>query len=223
MFFAASATTKYKLASKLTASTEIVVKAGILQTENQEVSAGTMVTEGAANKELILGSSTVKLTATTPWTMQTGEGNLTIKAETSTIECTNASATFNSGNYKYNAVTFTGTKATINGGGEYTSLNFSLTGTEAEREIQVAKTTAITVASITKSAGTIKLASTEAGKAFKIIKTSGTLEIEKATIKDSTAEGGATFKDINGTDAGGNTGWTFETVVAGSNAMCMMC
>lgn len=220
VLFQGSATSKYKLTEKLTASTSVTLKAGIITTSNNEISVGSFFFESATAKELVLGSSVIKCSATgESWQAGTGVG-LTIKAETSTIELTNTEATFSAASLTYNILTFTGKVIKITGSGTFTTINFSLTGTESERSVEFTEAATITFTTITKSAGTQKWASNKAATAYKLKKASGTLSVEQVLLKDSTAEGGATFTDIKTgaetTNVSGNTGWTFETVSASS-------
>jgi hypothetical protein len=205
-------TTKYKLLDALTASTELSLKAGLLTTGNFNVTTPKWVFESATAKELILGSSTVKITGTgTVWDDRLAVP--TIKGETSTVEFTGTTVTFASVAAGFNAITFTGTTITMeNTSGEgwvCSTLNMSLTG--AEREVRWAAGGAYKVnTAITKTSGTQKWVSSTSGTAFKL---SGliTVSLEGLELKDSNATGLTAAKDINGTDLLGNTGWTFET------------
>lgn len=223
---AGTATSKIKLTEKLTASTGLTLKGGLLTTANQEISCGFFNFEAATTKELILGSSIIKCTGTgEAWAAGTGFG-LTIKAETSTIELTNESATFLGAGFTYNVVKFTGKIVTIRPGGcTIPTLELLLTGTEAEREVNFELGSVLTFTTMTKASGTIKFNSSSAGSAYKLKKASGTLTVKQVLLKDSTAEGGATFVDVKTasetTNISGNTGWTFEneapTTAAGSS------
>ncbi len=211
-------TTKVKLSEKLTASTEIVLKTGILNTAGFEVSCGLFKTEGATVKELILGASVFKCTnsnaAGVPW--QPGTEAFTLKAETSTIELTGKEANFEGRALAYNIVTFTGEAVAVDQSSTFASLRFNLTG--SARTVRWEQGTTQTVTSLTKSAGAQKWDSSEAGKAWKLSKASA-LTLEEVTLKDSSGEGaGIPFKIVNGTDVSGNntgTGWVFEAPATG--------
>lgn len=212
-----SGTTKYKLLDALTASTEISLKAGLLTTGNFEVVTAKWVFESATAKELILGSSTLKVTGT--GAVWSGAVEIPTKGETSTIEFTGETVIWQPTNTTgLNVATFTGKTITFEGAVTANTLNFNLTG--EGREVKWLNGGLFTInTSIAKSAGTQKWASTLGGSSFKLSKASGTVSLEGLEIKDSKAEGGATYKDINGADLGGNTGWTFETTGTQSASM----
>jgi hypothetical protein len=204
-----SGTTKYKLLDALTASTELSLKAGLLTTGNFNVTVPKIVFESATAKELILGSSTLKITGTgTVWSDNTFA--LGVKGETSTIECTGTTVTFASVNTGFNVITFTGKTITLEAATamKAVTINFSLTG--AEREVRFLSEGSYEATTFTKSSGIQKWVATTSGTAFKLRKASGNVSLEELELKDSKGEV-VTWTDLNGTDLGGNTGWTFET------------
>lgn len=208
---AAAATSKYKLLDKLTASTEIILRAGILLGEGQEISTGVIVSEGALAKEFAPGTATIKLSGTNPWKVWLE--STTLKVENLTIELTGTTVNLETGGKAVNVVTFTGNELKLVGSNTITTLNLNMTGASRKVVYEEGKTQTITT--ITKNSGEQKWESTVAGKAWKLIKTSGTLTVEQVLLKDSTAEGGATFIDVKTagetTDGGNNAGWTFIT------------
>jgi hypothetical protein len=195
---------KLTLKENLTVTGLFTHKAGTFTTNSHAVTLGSYEAESASAKELVLGSSLVKLTSG-GFNAPSSVG-LTITPETSKLEFT-AAATLQAGGHIFNVVTATGNNFAINGGGTFGALNLLLSGSERLCIFEDGTTT--TVTSLTKSAGPLTLRSAVPGNRWKI-KAAGTITLEEVSIKDSTAETG-TFKDINGTDLGGNTGWTFVT------------
>ncbi len=68
-----------------------------------------------------------------------------------------------------------------------------------------------TLSNFISTSGGAKLSSSSAGNAATISVASGRVDVFNMSIKDSTATGGATFIDLNGTSVSGNTGWSFGT------------
>lgn len=81
--------------------------AGSLNTGNYNVSLAQFSMTGALARTLTLGSSTVTLSASAPWTYS--GSNLTLNAGTSTINCSGPTATFTGGGLTYYNVGFTST------------------------------------------------------------------------------------------------------------------
>lgn len=86
-----------------------VLLAGSLDTANYNVSLGQLSTTGALARTLTLGSSTVTLSGAAPWTYS--GSNLTLNANTSTINCSAATSQFIGGGLTYYNVGFTSTAA----------------------------------------------------------------------------------------------------------------
>lgn len=215
---AAPSGSKFKLVEALTASTEIIFKGGVWKTEGFEVVTGQIITEGVTAREVFLGASTIKLTGKTGgWFVS----STTITAEGSTIQLTGTTgAEATNVNFKgegaiYNVVTITAEKVKIQGSATFATLNLNSSGVGVHTVIFAAGGV-YTVTTLAKSAGALTLESETAATPFKFKKASGTVTLESVSLKDSTAEGGAEFKDVNGTNVSGNTGWTFETSSTGS-------
>jgi hypothetical protein len=220
MVFGTEATVgKYQLADKCTCEGMIQVNAsGEFKTGNQEmVCAEFKESSVERGTTVAFGSSVVKITGKKGTVFETEGSKTTFKAETSTIEFTGtgteakkisvggSSFTLNNVTIAAEAVEFITVPAiatlTLNTAGFANATKF--------KEATITTVTALVTNG--KAASLVKMESTVAGKAWKLKVASGTVAVEYVSLKDSAAEGGATFQDINGKEETGNSGWTFET------------
>lgn len=129
----------------------------------------------------------------------------------------------------------TSTEKVFSGGGlSYHKLHNNTTGSGAVRlanfntfgtlEIDAGRTTLFdngttqTITTLNIGDGSI-LRSSSNGNTYTLSVPSGTVEVDDATIRDSIATGGATFRALHSVNEGNNTGWTFidaPTVVTSS-------
>ena len=130
------------------ASGALTVTSGSFDTGNQTISVGQFNCIGTVTRSLTLGSSTITLGGTTPWTaVSTG---LTFSAGTSTIACSSASSlTFAGGGLTYNNVSFTdttatGTTITISGNSSFNNITVASLTVTGIRILNVASSTGVT-------------------------------------------------------------------------------
>lgn len=201
--------------------------AGILDTQNFNVAMAAWSSTGTNLRTLSLGSSVITVGT---WDMGTGT-NMTLNAGTSTINVgTAGSHNFNGGSKTYNIVTFSQDLAS----------NTVIGGSNTFSQLSIVKTSAgLSTNSTTFTVGTTQTATTfillgvnghlavinssSSGFHGTISVASGTVNADYASIKDSTATGGATFNaGANSTDAGGNVGWIFGAPSITYNKFQMM-
>lgn len=110
---------------------------GTLDTANYNVTLNQLITSGATAKSIILGSSSVACSASTPidFTITTG---LTFNAGTSTITCSSSSSAFNGGGQTFYNVTFSSSSngtTTINGSNTFNNLTQTSRSASGIRQI----------------------------------------------------------------------------------------
>jgi hypothetical protein len=207
--FAGTATSKHKLGEAITASTELAIKAGIFKSEGFNLTLGKFVWESATAKEIVLGTSVVKMSSSEPFIA--GSTPPTLSIASSLWEFTATESTFSGSGLSGNqSLKFTGKKVIFNETCQITNVELLLTG--SGRTVELSSAASITVkvlGTITKSTGTILLKRIGAGSVH-IEKTSGTVELARLEVENITAEGGATFKLVNAINLGGNSGFTWE-------------
>lgn len=117
-----------------------------------------------------------------------------------------SSKTFNGGGFQYTELwNDTGGTGVVNVNGSNTITTLK---SAANRDFVFEAGTTQTVTNVEIGEGN-QLYSSISGNTWTISDTTGTNTVENATIKDSVATGGATWKNISGTDDGNNTGWVF--------------
>lgn len=195
---------------------------GGFDSNNYNITVSGVSFSASTTRTITLGTSTLTLTGTgTIFNIGTTAG-LTYSGASATIIFTDTSAS---------SKTFsTGTGAAIHGnfialpGGAgaivFNSNNktFNSINITGAKTVTFAASTVYTVASpnFSGSAGNIvTLQSSSAGTPFTLSTPSGYVRATYASIKDSTATGGAYFEAVNSTDVSGNTGWNFTTASAG--------
>ncbi len=210
------------LADALTVAGRLFISKGTFNTNGKAVSAAYFVGSGSNARVLTLGASTLTFTSSTSnvaWDMTTTT-LLTFNANTSTIVCSDAGLTFAGGGLTYNDVSLTGTGiATITGANTFATLTRS-NAVAVTLKLPSSTTQTVTSLVINGTAGNlVSLTASTAGTAATISKTSGTVTADFASIKDSTATGGALFRATNSTNVSGNTGWTFTSASQGSGSL----
>lgn len=200
---------------------EVRLAKGKLNLGEQTFTWGRFLREGEAAATLAKKGSTIQVTATSliAWNVASVV-NFTLEDDaTSTLKLaapSGASATeFRGGNgLSYGNVIIegagTGSVTFAVAGCSFNKLDLSAA---AGRVIKLAgeKTFTVKEAVATGSAGKlVTIESTTAGKAWILKCTSGTISWDYVSLKDSKAEGGATFyAGANSTNVSGNSGWTF--------------
>jgi len=210
------------LQDDVSTSATFTIFVGSFDSANKNITANTFNSSGTSVRSVTLGTSTVTITGTgTVWNVGTTT-NLTFSGASSTIIFTDASASsktfstgtgaaaygnfialpggagaivFNSNSKSFNSLSITGPKTvTFNAGTTYTVLSPNFSGS---------------------SGSVVTLQSSSAGSPFILSTPSGYVRATYASIKDSTATGGAYFEAVNSTNVSGNTGWNFVTASAG--------
>lgn len=193
----------------------ITVHAGSFNANNKNISVAGFASSNNLTRSVLMGSGTWTLTGTgTVWTTTTTT-NLTLTASTSTIIISDTSATgktFAGGGATFNNVTFSGDNITVSGSNRWGTLALNNAGLSTGLLLTSGTTQTISSMTNNGTAGSLtKLLSTSAGSAATISDPSGIVSLEYASIKDSTATGGATFYAGNySTNVSGNTGWIFK-------------
>ena len=199
-------------------SNQITHTNGTLDTNGVSVSCNNYRNTGTSTRELILGASTFTCTGASggPWEIASSTG-MTLNAGTSTIIFSNNSSnsrTFTGAGFTYNKLTIGGNTAT-------STLTFvnSNTFSEIDTTKTVAHTlsftsgttTTVTTWSITGGVGKIvSIRSSTAGSSATLAKAGGgTVTVNYADIRDSTASPTYTWYATNSTDSGNNSNWTF--------------
>jgi hypothetical protein len=173
---------------------------GVFNTNNQNINCIGMTRNGTQGLTVNLGSSVI--TNLGVWTF-TNLTNLTFDAGTSTIIMTGNSETFAGGGLTYHNVRFSGTPTTVTGANTFNTLT-----------VDSGKTCKLT-AGTTQTASALEwdganIQSSTAGAAATVSVASGTVVMRGGSLKDITAEGGATFIAIGVEDLGGNSGWNWS-------------
>jgi hypothetical protein len=207
----AGGTTKFVSAIN-NGSKNITVSGGTIDTNGQEVTCGKFGFATSTTGKL--GASKIICNGTgEAWSVVEGT---TIEAGTSTIELTDNTETakkFHGGGKTYSTVILAGQSTEMQGSNTFTNLRVNTRGSQAKvTKFEKSSTTTITGEFTTNAteAEKVKITSSLAGKAWKLkLGAAKTIELTAVELEDSTGEGGGTFRDINGRNLGGNTGWTF--------------
>lgn len=193
----------------------IALTNGTLDTNGKtvNVAGGTINISGTGTRTLTLGASTIS--GVRFWTATTTT-NLTFNANTSTIILASGTAakTFEGGGLTYNKLTIpeSGTSLTVTMNGSNTFSNFTINpGVGVTINFTAGTTQTVSPSGFICLGNNkrITLKSTSNGSAWTISIASGTTRITNASLQDSTATGGATFRAENTTDVSGNSGWSF--------------
>lgn len=191
------------------------IRSGTVDTNGQTVTCTSFLIEDATAKTITLGASTVNCTA---WNYS--GSNLTLTANTSTINVTGTGAFAGGGITTYNNVNLNGTAHTVSGSNTFANLARNGTATKTDSVTFTAGTTQTVTSTLT-------LAGDSTTNRLNVI--SGTLG-SPATLNAATvAASNADFMDITGSgagdwdisactggsgDCGGNTGITFTPSAA---------
>jgi hypothetical protein len=213
-----SAGSDWTLQSALTlgSNDNITLTAGSLDLAGYAVSCQSFILTGTSTRALTMGAAAVSCSNSGNAWNATNTTNLTFDAGTSNIIMTrNANAkTFVGGNLTYHHLSQGGSgPLTVDGSNTFADIQNPYKTTGATSIIFTAGTTT-TLSDLTASgeAGRVlTIESTVAASAATLSKASGTVTVSHCSIKDSTATGGATWVATSSTDAGGNTGWSFQS------------
>ena len=188
---------------------------GNFSTGDYNLTLQSFVSNGSRTLTVSLGSSNVTITGSgSAWSIQSAT---TINAGTSTISMTSASAkTFAGFSRTYYKLNQGGSGAlTVTGANAFNDI----TATTRPSTITLPSATTTTVSNFTLSgtAGNlVTLNSSTAGSAARLSKTSGTVTVSYLSIRDSTAQGGATWRapsNLGNVNVSNNTGWDFTAIV----------
>jgi hypothetical protein len=213
-----SAGSDWTLQSALTVggNDNVTLTAGSVNLAGYAVTCQIFLLTGSSVRSLTMGAATVTCGAAgNAWNAGTTT-NLTFNAGTSNIIMSRSSAskTFIGGGLTYNILSQGGSGTLIvTGSNTFADIQnpYKTTGATV---INFTSGTTQTVSAFTASgeAGRVlTIESTVGGSAATLSKASGTVTVAHCTIKDLTATGGATWVATSSTDAGGNTGWTFQS------------
>lgn len=188
------------------------LSAGTLDTNGKAVSChgtdGQFFISGSTTRSLTLGTSTITVSQT-GW-VATTTTNLTFSGASSTIICNGSNQTFAGGGLTYGTVRLTGTgTAIVTGANTFSILERSNAAAVTLRLPSSTTQTVTTLRMNGRSGFPVSLTASTAGTAATISVAAGTVTAENASIKDSTATGGASFVAVNSVSVSGNTGWTF--------------
>lgn len=194
----------WTLGDNLTTTNLLYFASGTLDTNGKTVACAGFYTSSTNTRVLTLGASTINCSAN--WNIN-NVTNLTINANTSTINMTGNSTQFIGGGKTYNNVTLSGSPVTVTGSNTFATLAFT-----AGKQVNLTSGTTQTHTALTAtgSAGNlITIHSTTPGSAATLSDAAGTNTCDFLSLKDITASGGAVFNPgDNSVDEGGNTGWT---------------
>jgi hypothetical protein len=186
----------------------LIVTKGELDTNGQSISVQTFRLEGTATRVVKLGASAIKVAK---W--ETTTTGLTFEAGTSTIEVSKtAGGTFQGGGLTYSTVVIVAENISVTGSSTFTTLTVNTAGKVSPTKFTQGTTQTITTLTTNASNGNpVYLASSEAGKEWKLSKAAGVVSLEFMNLQDSHVAGGATWTTLkHSTDNTGNAGWTFE-------------
>lgn len=154
------------------------------------------------------------------WNFGTTTG-LTLNMTGTTLNFTDTSATDKNFTTGANAGTYNVVIVAPGGAGKFilnsNSKSFAALNVFGPKTIQFAASTTYTIASPNfsgSSGSVVTIESSSAGTPATISTPSGYVRATYASIKDSTATGGAYFEAVNSTNVSGNTGWNFVTAAA---------
>ncbi len=206
---------------------------GTFNLNNNNLSAGLFSSSNSNTRTLTLGSGTVTLSGSgTVWNLGTTTG-LTFNANTSTIvisDTSSSSKTFTHGTSQaLNNISITsgGTGAiVINGSGNKTYNNFTVTGTSS-KTIQL--TNAVThtfngTISVSGASGNVvTITSTTGGSQTTMLKSTGIVSADYVSLQDVVGSGGATwYAGDNSTSVSNNLGWIFMSPTTSQKAASML-
>jgi hypothetical protein len=209
----------YRFMDKYSSTGELRVEKGTLETNGQEVVVGQFIVPGGVEAKVKLGASIIKVTGTSGVVWEV-KATASFEAGTSSVQVTGAgeeAKKFLGGNQTYNNVSIPSDNTLIEGSNTFLNLAIntsgkSVKGTSVKEGVTLTVTGSLTTNATT--AAKIKLKSSVAGKAWKLEVATGVVEVTGIELQDSTAEGGAEFRDVGGVNVSGNTGWKFGVWVA---------
>jgi len=216
-------TGKVTLTSDFQSLNGIYMNAGTFDANGYDVTILKLYTTGTNTRQIDMGSGMWTLTSTGTgdvWNVDANT-NLTINCETSTIVVSGGTSNnkyFYEKGYTYYNIEFTGMGILRFMGGGCTFNNFSV-GVEDtnNRGLTFNAGDTYTISGTwthIRAGGTLSMQSDSSGTAFTLSKASGLVKVVKASIKDSTGSGGATFSAVNSTNVSGNSGWVFSKLAS---------
>lgn len=191
------------LQDNLTTIVAIVLKRGTFNTNGKTVTCARFFSSYTSTRTLTLGASTINCGG--DWDITTST-NLTINANTSTIDMTADDAIFIGGVKTYNDVTFTGDNQRVQKQNTYNVLTFT-----AGKTIIVHNAQTFTTLTATGSSGNLISIQSSGGSASPINFTKsggGTVTLDYVDLTGIAASGGTFNPGDNSIDSGGNSGWT---------------
>jgi len=191
------------------------VSNGTFNANNYAVTTTTLNSNVNTVRTITMGNNTWTLTGTgTVWNFLVIT-NLTFTSTGSTIAITNATAaakTFTGGGLTYNNITFSGNNITVSDADTFANFAVNTAGLSIGLILTSSTTTTITgTFSTNGSSGNLaKLSASTAGTAATLSKASGSVSVDYMSIKDSTAQGGATWNaGYHSLLVSNDTGWIF--------------
>jgi hypothetical protein len=199
-------------------SSSINLYEGTLDFSGFAVTAGIIrLASATTDRSLLMGASTVTVTATaSPWQAEPPTG-LTLNAGTSTINLTLATAkTFIGGGLTYYNINQAGAgELTINGSNTFNNITTSVL--PATVRFTAGSTQTVSNFGLSGTSGNlVTINSSTLSSQFTLSKVSGVVNAQYLNIQDSNATGGATWNASFSTDNGNNTGWNISAGAATS-------
>jgi hypothetical protein len=186
---------------------------GIFDTKGYNITAGALTSSNTFVREVKLGASTVTLVGGAPLAFTTLT-NLTFDAGTSSIVCSNTSASFSGGNQTFYDVSFTSTGVNthnITGANTFNSLSITAPASAGLRQVTFSDNQTITGTLTAAGASAVRrvmLRSSVVGATRTL--TVGTLSANDCDFRDITVAGTAAGgSPTRAGDCGGNSGVTF--------------
>lgn len=202
----------------LTSTRTLILTAGTIDANNNNVSAGGFSSTGSLTRTLSMGSGTWTLASstTTTWNIPGSATNITVNAGTSTISMTGATAKSFLGSSKtYYRLNQGGAGAlTISGANTFADITSS--AAPSTILFPAGSTTTVYGFSVSGTAGNlVTLNSTTPGTRATLSYAAGTINRDYLNIKDISATGGALwYAGANSVDSGNNLGWVFTAAPA---------
>jgi hypothetical protein len=220
----------WTLGGSLTFGGILSVQAGTFNTGNYNITCAVVQTIGTSTRAVTLGTSTITLNNTAPWSFATTTG-LTFSGASSTIICSNASPTFAGGGLTYGTVNFTSTAGgtvAFSGANTFTTLNITSSASASRKPVVLSASQTVT--------GTLTLGAANAYNQRMQVQSSSIVTAQTFTVANINPLSDVDFQNIiaagasgtwSGTRLGnglGNTNITFPAaktvywnLVAGGN------
>lgn len=201
-----------------TTVTTLTLTNGTLDTNGQTITAGAVASSNSNTRTLTLGASTINvISGGTAWNFASVT-NLTLNANTSTINVTGTNGTFSSNGKTYYTLNFTGSGTQIlSNSNAVTCTNFNRTGTAAKTDGLTIGVGLIVTGTLTfagnSATNRLLIRSSNFGTARTITNSGATMTWSNVDIQDITLGTSFDASAITGLsgDCGGNTNITFTT------------